>query len=299
MARISTPEADALIDKPFPVLDHGFVRLVDYLGGDARIVQAARVSYGEGTKTVREDKALIDYLLRNRHTSPFEQVIFTFHVKMPIFVARQWIRHRTARLNEISGRYSVMRDEFYVPRAHEVRFQGQHNKQGSSDTEVPEELRERAIALIQADQQATYQHYQELLDDDIARELARINLPLSLYTEMYWQIDLNNLFHFLRLRMDWHAQYEIRAYGDAMAQIVKAVCPMAYEAFEEHILHGRQFSRLELAALREALDADKLEALLREAGLRKTRRKECFSKLGLPYPGDEEAADTADRTLAS
>ncbi|UCH26084.1 MAG: FAD-dependent thymidylate synthase [Trueperaceae bacterium] len=281
MAHITVPEAEALLDKEFQVLDHGFVRLVDYLGGDARIVQAARVSYGDGTKTVREDRALIDYLLRNRHTSPFEQVILTFHVKMPIFVARQWIRHRTARLNEISGRYSIMRDEFYLPRSHEVRQQSRRNRQGGSDDEVPRELQEKVIRVLEQDQQLVYDHYQELLEDEVARELARINLPLSLYTEMYWQIDLNNLFHFLRLRTDWHAQYEIRAYGDVMASITQAVVPLAFEAFEEHILHGRNFSRTELDMVRQALDVEKLSAQLEESGMRKTRRREFLDKLGI------------------
>ncbi len=283
MAHIRVPEAENVLDKPFQVLDHGFVRLVDYLGGDARIVQAARVSYGEGTKTLREDGALIDYLLRNRHTSPFEQVILTFHVKMPIFVARQWIRHRTARLNEISGRYSVMRDEFYLPDPSEVRYQSRRNKQGRGE-EVPEALRERVIGLLQEEARRAYTTYEGLLEDGVARELARINLPLSLYTEMYWQIDLNNLFHFLRLRLDWHAQYEIRAYGDVMARLAQAVAPRAFEAFEEHILYGGSFSRSELNALRSALDLDKLHKALE--GMRTSKRDEFLNKLGLAS-GDE------------
>jgi len=284
MARIRVPAAEALIDKTLPVLDHGFVRLVDYLGGDARIVQAARVSYGEGTKTVREDRALIDYLLRHRHTSPFEQVIFTFHVKMPIFVARQWIRHRTARLNEISGRYSVMRDEFYLPRPQEVRYQSNRNRQGGSTAEVPPELQERVIQLLQEDQRRSYRSYEKLLEDGVARELARVNLPLSLYTEMYWQIDLNNLFHFLRLRMDWHAQYEIRVFGDAMAEIVRAVAPLAFEAFEEHILHGHSLSRSELELLRRAIDPERLAQELKASGMRSSRRRELLAKLGMTLP---------------
>ncbi len=281
MARIIVPAAEELLDKEISVLDHGFVRLVDYMGGDARIVQAARVSYGDGTKTVREDGALIDYLLRNRHTSPFEQVIFTFHVKMPIFVARQWIRHRTARLNEISGRYSVMRDEFYVPNRDEVRKQSKRNRQGGDAAEVPAELRERVISVLTSGQERIYGEYEDLLEDDVARELARINLPLSLYTEMYWQIDLNNLFHFLRLRMDWHAQYEIRVYGDAMARIARAVCPMAYDAFEEHILHGRNFAKSEIEMLARALDRAALDAAIEASGMRATRRREFLEKLGL------------------
>jgi thymidylate synthase (FAD) len=290
MARITVPEAEAILDKEFQVLDHGFVRLVDYLGGDARIVQSARVSYGEGTKTLREDKTLIDYLLRNKHTSPFEQVILTFHVKMPIFVARQWIRHRTARLNEISGRYSVMRDEFYTPQPNEVRFQSKRNKQGGSTQDVPAAMREKVIALLQQEQQQLYGDYETMLEDGIARELARINLPLSLYTEMYWQIDLNNLFHFLRLRMDWHAQYEIRVYGDTMAQITKAVAPMAYEAFEEHLLHGRNFSRTELELLRAALNLEQLAEAALKSDMRETRQKEFLDKLGVVLPKKEIAA---------
>ncbi len=290
MARVTVPEADALLDKEFQVLDHGFVRLVDYLGGDARIVQSARVSYGEGTKTLREDKTLIDYLLRNKHTSPFEQVILTFHVKMPIFVARQWIRHRTARLNEISGRYSVMRDEFYTPKGEEVRFQSKRNKQGGSSQDVPDDLRAKVIQLLQQEQQQLYGDYELMLEEGIARELARINLPLSLYTEMYWQIDLNNLFHFLRLRMDWHAQYEIRVYGDTMAQITKAVAPLAYEAFEEHLLHGRNFSRTELDFIRSSLNLEKLAEAVEKSEMRETRQQEFLDKLGVVLPKKEAAA---------
>lgn len=296
MARITVPEAEKLLDESIAVLDHGFVRLVDYLGGDARIVQSARVSYGEGTKSVREDRALIDYLVRNKHTSPLEQVVLTFHVKMPIFVARQWIRHRTARLNEISGRYSVMRDEFYVPRPDEVRLQSKRNKQGGSADDVPAELREHVIRVLREEQQHAYGTYESLLADDVARELARVNLPLSLYTEMYWQIDLHNLFHFLRLRMDWHAQYEIRAYGDAMAGIARAVSPLAYEAFEEHILHARTLSRTELELLRSAVDPDLLAAALDASGLRASRRRELLEKLGLedrPEYSSEPSSETS------
>jgi thymidylate synthase (FAD) len=252
MARETNPAADALLDVQLPVLDKGFVRLVDYMGGDGRIVQAARVSYGAGTKTVREDKALIAYLYRNAHTSPFEQVQLTFHVKLPVFVARQWVRHRTARLNELSGRYSVMKDEFYLPDPARVQFQSSDNKQGSGGS-MPAEYAARINAEIESDQRSLYGHYEGMLAEGMARELARINLPLSLYTEWYWQIDLHNLFHFLRLRLDPHAQYEIRAYGEALAQCAKAVAPFAYEAFEEYGLHGAHFSRTELKLLRALL----------------------------------------------
>lgn len=286
MARTSVPAADALLDERLDVLDHGFVRLVDYLGGDARIVQAARVSYGEGTKSQREDRALIDYLLRHAHTSPFEQVVLTFHLKMPIFVARQWLRHRTARLNELSGRYSVLRDEFYVPAPDEVRYQATHNRQGGSEVPVPDDLRERVARTLADGQRRTYGEYEGLLADGVARELARVNLPLSLYTEMYWQIDLHNLFHFLRLRMDWHAQYEIRAYGDAIARCARAVAPMAFEAFEEHVLRGRRFSGDELEVLRAAVDETRLREALAASGLRATRRRELLDKLDLATDDD-------------
>ena len=259
MARQIVPEAEELLDKEIKVLDKGFVRLVDYLGGDARIVQSARVSYGEGTKTVREDKGLIDYLIRNEHTSPFEQVILTFHCKMPIFVARQWVRHRTARLNEISGRYSIMRDEFYLPEPEQVRLQSKRNKQGRDDEIVPIDEAIKIIEKLEKEQIETYKHYEEMLERGLARELARVNLPLSLYTEWYWQIDLHNLFHFLRLRMDEHAQYEIRVFAEALAKCAKAVAPFAYESFEEHMLHSVKFSKSECRALAEMLEGKQPE----------------------------------------
>ena len=290
MAHAHNPEAEALLDCALPVLDRGFVRLVDYLGGDARIVQAARVSYGEGTKSVREDAALIDYLVRRDHTSPLEQVVLTFHLKLPLFVARQHARHRVARANEMSGRYSVMRQEFYVPAESEVRFQSKSNKQGSSVEEVPAELRARVIELLRLEQGNAYASYEELLEDGIARELARINLPLSLYTEMYWQINLHNLFHYLRLRMDSHAQYEIRAYGEAMAVCARAVAPVAFAAFEEHGLHARKLSRSELEVVRAALDPERFALALEASGLRPSRRRELLTKLGGRRSGARVAA---------
>ncbi|MBN1267957.1 MAG: FAD-dependent thymidylate synthase [Kiritimatiellae bacterium] len=256
MAHVVSPEGEALLDKEIKVLDHGFVRLVDYLGGDQRIVDAARVSYGKGTKTVREDRMLIDYLMAHEHTSPFEHVILEIHCKMPIFVARQWVRHRTARINEISGRYSVMQDEFYLPPEDAVRFQSKDNKQGRSAEEVPAELRAQVLEILTADQGHAYARYEDLLKDGIAKELARINLPLSLYTEWYWQMDLHNLFHFLWLRMDPHAQWEIRQYACAIATITKAVAPLAYEAFEKHKLKGRHFSAQEMEAIRRMLKGE-------------------------------------------
>ncbi|HBO34984.1 MAG TPA: FAD-dependent thymidylate synthase [Sphaerochaeta sp.] len=256
MAHCIVAAAEEILDKEFPVLDHGFVRLVDYLGSDERIVQSARVSYGSGTKTYRQDKGLISYLLRNDHTSPFEQVNFTFHVKMPIFVARQWIRHRTGRVNEISGRYSVMSDECYLPDKAHINFQSEDNKQGRTDESVPAELADEVLALLREDQKRSYETYQRLLDLGIARELARVDLPLSLYTEWYWQMDLHNLFHFLQLRLDSHAQYEIRVYAQTILDMVRLVCPMATEAFEEHKLGGKTFSKSELDALKAMLKGE-------------------------------------------
>lgn len=281
MPRITVPEAEALLDQEIKVLDKGFVRLVDYMGGDQRIVQSARVSYGEGTKTVRQDRALIHYLLRNWHTSPFEQVQLTFHCKMPIFIARQWIRHRTARLNEISGRYSVMKDEFYVPEPSKVSYQSSDNKQGRGGV-LPLDEAMAVIAQLEREQKEAYAGYTSMLDQGVARELARTNLPLSLYTEWYWQIDLHNLFHFIRLRADSHAQYEIRAYAEALAQCAKAVAPMAYEAFEEHIVGSISFSRAESAALARMLAGD-------EAGLEERPMKifeEKLAKLKAAAPAE-------------
>ena len=256
MAHCTVPEADAVLDKEFKVLDKGFVRLVDYFGDDSRIVQAARVSYGEGTKSYRQDKGLIDYLLRNDHTSPFEQVSFTFHIKMPIFVARQWVRHRTAKVNEISGRYSVMKNEFYLPAGRDIALQSEDNKQGRQNEPVSADLQEEVRSILAEEQERSYETYQKLLDKGIAREIARINLPLSLYTEWYWQMDLHNLFHFLRLRMDAHAQKEIRDYASVIFDIVKKVCPMAAESFEKHRSGGVTFLREEVAALKKMLQGE-------------------------------------------
>ena len=254
MAHCVVPQAEEMLDKPIPVLDKGFVRLVDYMGGDARIVQAARVSYGEGTKTVHEDAALIDYLMRNRHTSPFEQVELTFHVKLPIFVARQWIRHRTASVNEVSARYSILKDECYVPALADIAEQSPSNKQGRSDAAFPEDEAKEIATEMERVQGEAFSSYHTLLEKDVARELARINLPLSAYTEWYWKIDLHNLFHFLKLRCDAHAQKEIRAYADVMLEICRRVAPLATASFEAHIKDGVRFSSTEMVALRRLLE---------------------------------------------
>ena len=254
MAHCVVPEADAILDKEYPVLDKGFVRLVDYMGGDARIVQSARVSYGEGTKTIREDAGLIDYLLRHQHTSPFEQVILTFHVKVPIFVARQWVRHRTARMNEISGRYSIMKNEFYIPADEDVATQSTDNKQGRSTETVSKEFIENTKKLLQKGQEDAYTTYETLVESGLAREIARVNLPLALYTEFYWEIDLHNLLHFLKLRLDSHAQKEIREYGKVMLEIARKVAPLTIASFENHIVNGMNFSGEEMVALKDILN---------------------------------------------
>lgn len=255
MAHCIAQAAEEILDKEFPVLDKGFVRLVDYLGGDERIVQAARVSYGEGTKSYREDAGLIDYLLRNRHTSPFEQVVLTFHIKMPIFIARQWVRHRTARLNEISGRYSVMKDDFYIPAPRDVSPQSNDNKQARAPEPFAPEKAEEIRRALEAGQKSAYKEYSALIDAGLAREVARINLPLSLYTEIYWQIDLHNLFHFLELRLGAHAQKEIRLYAQTLLEIAKKAAPRACESFERHIAGSATFSKTEVAELKRMLNS--------------------------------------------
>jgi thymidylate synthase (FAD) len=279
VSHVANPEAEALLDKEFPCLNAGFVRLIDYMGGDESIVQAARVSYGKGTKTVHEDRGLIRYLMRRMHTTPFEMVELKFHIKLPIFVARQWIRHRTANVNEYSGRYSVMKDEFYVPDNEAIHYQSKRNKQGR-EGEVPTELRQKVLEILTHSHRQMYDEYSQLLEEDIARELARVNLPLSLYTEWYWKIDLHNLFHFLNLRMDAHAQYEIRVYGNAIAEIVKKVVPLAWEAFEDYVLKAERFSRLEMKVLSERMNLDGItKEFLETKGMKGREADEFLEKL--------------------
>lgn len=279
MAHIINPKAEEILDKEFKVLNHGFIRLVDYMGGDESIVQAARVSYGKGTKSVSEDRTLIRYLMRHQHTTPFEMVEFKFHIKLPIFVARQWIRHRTANVNEYSGRYSIMPEEFYVPDESSIKYQSQANKQGRDEEEVPAEVRKRVLEILIEEQKSAFNGYQEMLDYNIARELARINLPLSLYTQWYWKIDLHNLFHFLKLRMDKHAQFEIRVYAEKMAEIVKTVVPIAYEAFEDYVLNSITFSKQELLILKKYLPNKIEEDEVEKFGFSKYEKAEFFDKL--------------------
>ncbi len=252
--RPTVPALEARMAEPLPCLDHGFVRLVDYMGDDAAIVQAARVSYGAGTRAVSEDRALIRYLVRHRHTTPFEMCELKLHVKLPIFVARQWIRHRMASVNEISARYSILDREFYLPRAEDLAVQSVNNKQGRGAT-LEADAAARVLDLLRRDATNAYTTYETLLDDEgLARELARMNLPVNYYTQWYWKIDLHNLMHFLALRMDAHAQYEIRVYGQAIAELVRAWVPVAYEAFEDYRLGGVHLSRQMLETVRKMLD---------------------------------------------
>ncbi|MBC8345467.1 MAG: FAD-dependent thymidylate synthase [Candidatus Marinimicrobia bacterium] len=233
-------------------LDKGFVRLVDSMGGDDAIVQAARVSYGQGTSKVSQDRGLIRYLMRHRHTTPFEMVEFKFHCKMPIFVARQWVRHRTANINEYSLRYSEARDEFYYPEPENIQFQSALNKQGRSG-EVPPELKQKVLDYFKENSERSFAMYQELNEAGVARELARSLLPVNIYTEWYWKNDLHNLLHFIGLRSDSHAQYEIRVFSDAMAYYVKEKAPFAWEAYQDYVVHGMRFSKIEKGLLEKQL----------------------------------------------
>ncbi len=240
--------AEKWLYRPIKCLDHGFVYLVDYMGSDDAIVQAARVSYGQGTKKVSSDEGLIRYLRRHVHTTPSEMVEFKFHCKMPIFVARQWIRHRTANVNEYSGRYSEMLGEFYLPEPSDLKQQTTGNRQGRGEDLEPE-TQQVVLSLLKEEYENQYSLYKRFLGFNLAKELARIGLSVANYTQWYWKIDLHNLLHFLRLRLDEHAQHEIRIFGEAMACIVKDATPISYRAFEDYQLYAITFSRLELEIL--------------------------------------------------
>lgn len=230
--RVISEELEKILGEPFPVLDHGFIRVVDYLGNDSSIAQAARVSYGAGTRKANEDRGLINYLMRHGHTTPFEMCEIKLHVKLPIFVMRHWVRHRTANINEYSARYSILSNEFYIPELEKLSSQSKTNKQGRSNDLLTEENRKEVIEILTDFSESAYEKYQHMLEDlSLTRELARTVLPVNVYTEMYWKIDLHNLFHFLKLRADSHAQYEIRCYANQILEIVKSWVPFAYDAF--------------------------------------------------------------------
>ena len=240
--RATVPALEDILYQPIPVLDHGFVRVIDYMGDDSAIVQAARVSYGKGTKKLSDDAGLINYLLRHQHTTPFEMCEIKYHVKVPIFIARQWIRHRTANVNEYSARYSVLDREFYIPNVDQLAMQSKQNHQGRGELLRGVEA-QHVLDLLKEDATRNYDHYVEMLNEDpdgnvideeragLARELARMNLTLNTYTQWYWKIDLHNLLHFLSLRADTHAQYEIRVYADAMLETIKRWVPIAHKAY--------------------------------------------------------------------
>ncbi len=277
--RRATVEAiEEILYEPLPVLDHGFVRVIDYMGDDAAIVQAARVSYGRGTRQARDDQGLINYLMRHWHTSPFEMCEIKVHVKLPIFVARQWIRHRTANVNEYSARYSILDNEFYVPDIEHLAAQSSTNRQGRGDVLDLEQAR-RVQELLREDAERSYAHYAALLgegdaadvadasagaDDPptpgLARELARMNLSLNFYTQWYWKTDLHNLMHFLRLRADAHAQYEIRVYADVLLDVLERWTPMTHRAFIDYRLHSAQLSSKGLKAVRRMLRGEAVDA---------------------------------------
>ncbi len=244
-------------------LDKGFVRLVDSMGGDDAIVQAARVSYGKGTSKVSQDRGLIRYLMRHRHTTPFEMVEFKFHCKMPIFVARQWVRHRTANINEYSLRYSEARDEFYFPDPKNIQFQSAFNKQGRMG-DVSQELKKKVQNYFKEISHRSFEVYSELNKAGVTRELARAILPVNLYTEWYWKNDLHNLLHFIGLRSDSHAQYEIRVFSDAMAKSVKEVAPFAWEAYQDYVVSGLRFSRIEQSLLERKLPNRVIDDILED-----------------------------------
>ena len=243
----------------YPVLDHGFVRVIDYMGDDAAICQAARVSYGKGTKSVQNDEGLIRYLMRHWHSTPFEMCEIKLHVKLPVFVARQWIRHRTANVNEYSARYSILDREFYIPAPEHVAAQSVVNNQGRGDILTGDEAA-RVLEILKADSARAYDNYQSLISQDgqqgLARELARMNLPTNIYTQWYWKVDLHNLLHFLRLRADAHAQYEIRVYADEICKIVADWVPFAYAAFEDYRMGGATLSKTALDCVRRMIKGE-------------------------------------------
>lgn len=259
--RATSEGAERHLYTAHPVLDHGFIRLIDYMGDDAAIVQAARVSYGAGTKHVQNDEGLIRYLMRHWHSTPFEMCEIKLHVKLPVFVARQWIRHRTANVNEYSARYSILDREFYIPAPEHLAAQSVINNQGRGEVLSGEESA-RVLDLLKSDANRAYDHYEAMLSQSqpdgtpqqgLARELARMNLPANIYTQWYWKVDLHNLFHFLRLRADPHAQYEIRVYAEAIARVVADWVPLAYAAFDDYRMGGVTLSAKAMDCMRRML----------------------------------------------
>jgi len=287
--RPTVPALEEMLYRAVPVLDHGFVRVIDYMGDDGAIVQAARVSYGRGTRRVSEDAGLIRYLMRHRHSTPFEMCEIKFHVKLPIFVARQWIRHRMANVNEYSARYSILDREFYIPGPEHLAAQSAVNRQGRGTVLDGAEAAE-VLDLLRGDAGRSYDHYLAMLNEDeggqprnpgrqgLARELARMNLTLNTYTQWYWKVDLQNLLHFLSLRADAHAQYEIRVYAEAMMEVVKAWVPAAFQAFLDYRLGAVTLSAQMLATVRRMLAGEAVTQA--ESGMSKREWTEFMGFLG-------------------
>jgi len=287
--RATVPALEEILFTPLPVLDHGFVRVIDYMGDDAAVVQAARVSYGKGTKRVNEDRGLIQYLMRHRHTTPFEMCEIKYHVKLPIFVARQWIRHRTANVNEYSARYSILDNEFYLPAPEHLAVQSTSNRQGRGDSLPPDEAA-RVLDLLREDAARSYRDYAFMLNEDesgsaldparsgLARELARMNLSLNFYTQWYWKTDLHNLLNFLSLRADAHAQYEIRVYAEAMIDTLARWVPLVAEAFHQYRIGGAQLSASALAAVKKMLAGESVDQPA--SGMSKREWSELMQVLG-------------------
>jgi len=288
--RVTAPELENLLYEAIPVLDHGFIRVVDYMGNDTSIVQAARVSYGKGTKKVNTDSGLIKYLMRHWHSTPFEMCEIKYHVKLPIFIARQWIRHRTANVNEYSARYSILDKEFYLPKNENLAAQSQINRQGRGDTLEGDQAK-KVLNLLKSDAERTYSNYEEMLNErydgsvidenraGLARELARMNLTLNTYTQWYWKTDLLNLMNFLRLRADRHAQYEIRAYADAMLDTLKKWVPITFEAFMDYRVGGTEVSAKGKIIIQKLIKGEKIS--LEDSGLSKREWNELMEAFNL------------------
>ena len=288
--RVTASELEKILYDAIPILDHGFIRVVDYMGDDTSIVQSARVSYGKGTKKVSTDAGLIKYLMRHWHSTPFEMCEIKYHVKLPIFIARQWIRHRTANVNEYSARYSILDKEFYLPKPQHLAAQSQSNRQGRGDI-LEGEKAKKVLALLKGDAEQTYDNYETMLNErydgtiidknsvGLARELARMNLTLNTYTQWYWKTDLLNLMNFLRLRADHHAQYEIRAYADAMLETVKKWVPITYEAFMDYRVGGIEVSARGKEIIKKMMKGENIN--LDQSGLSKREWNELMEAFEL------------------
>jgi len=286
--RVTSPELEKVLYEAIPVLDHGFIRVIDYMGDDSSIVQSARVSYGKGTKKVSTDEGLIKYLMRHRHSTPFEMCEIKYHVKLPIFIARQWIRHRTANVNEYSARYSILDKEFYLPAKEQLAAQSQSNRQGRGDV-LQGKQAEEVLNILKDDATRTYENYEKLLNErfdgtkidenkvGLARELARMNLTLNTYTQWYWKTDLLNLLNFLFLRADNHAQYEIRVYADKMLETVKKWVPITYQAFMDYRVGAAEISSKGLKVIKSMISGKRIGQ--EESGLSKREWNELMEKL--------------------